>query len=300
MRTNYNSPLAPDVLGPAPEFPIESNIARYDLGPENIKVLCREFINQREQKPEERFGFYLIDGKNVFSNLGRYVESTVLDEYFHNSPEQMRREYGPYDNHSEFLVGIDQENEVPTGSMRVILPSEIGQKSLNDLRRTKLNISPETVYSAYNIDPEKCLDVAIVAVMRDYRGDRADNLQSLLLYRALYVRYISDPKYSHVVAIMDLVAKRSIDRYKVPFRPILDTEPFSYLESPLSQAIIAQTSEFFPQVNYWQQRFEQDAKNGDNEDEKGFRAAVMKNLKDGNDIDRMLASEITVNHVQEI
>jgi hypothetical protein len=299
MRTNYSThPIAQEGLGPPPELPIESTIANYDLAAEKIKVLCREFIRQREQKAEERFGFYLIDGKNIFSNLGRYVESKVLDEFFKNSPEQLYKEYSPYDNHSEFIIGIDQENEVPIASMRVILPSEIGQKSLNDLQRTKLNISPETVYNAYRIDPEKCLDVAVVAVLRDYRGDRADNLPSLILYRAFFVQYISDPKYSHAVAIMDLDAKQSIDRYKVPFRPILDTEPFSYLQSPLSQAIVAQTSEFYPQVHYWQQRFELEAKNGDNEDEKGFRAAVMKNLKDGNDIDKMLASEFTVKHAQ--
>jgi hypothetical protein len=295
MKTNNNLPPAVHEESKPLEPSIESKISRYDLTQDEAKVLCGEFLSRREQKPEGRYGIYLIDGKNIFSDIGRYIESTVLYEYFKNTPEQLQKQYGDYDNYSMFLVGIDHETREPMGEMRIILPSELGQKSLNDLPKTDLKIYPETVYTAYDMDPDKCLDVATIAVAKSYRGKRGDNLTSLLLYRSLYVRFLKDPNYTHVVAILDLEAKNSIDKYKIPFRPILDTEAFSYLESPLSLALIAQTTEYYPQVDYWQRRLALEALDDEDEnaDEKQHRAAVMKMLKDGDNIDTMLASEIT-------
>jgi hypothetical protein len=299
MTTNKELTSTPQTRLEALELPNESKVARYDLDADHAAVLCRDFLKNRQDKPDGQIGCYLIDGKNIFSNLGRFVETTVLHEYFSNSPELMAREYGPYDNASSFLVNINHETEMPIGDMRIIEPSKVGLKSLNDLIRTPLRLSAEAVCAAYGMDQAKCLDVSTIAVIKEYRGERGDNLASLLMYRGLYAHFLADPRYTHAVTIMDVKAKKSIDKYKVPFRPILDTEPFSYLDSPLSLALIAQTSEFYPQVNYWQQRFEREVKEGDDSDEKGLRAGVMKMLKDGDFVDKLLGSEITIHQSQD-
>jgi hypothetical protein len=269
------------------------NVAQYDPSPEDTKRMCEEFLSSLEHGIEGRFGCFLLPGNDAFSNLGRAVESKVFEETFSNGPEIMEREYGPYDQNSVFFVGIDQEAGIPIASMRVILPSENGLKTLNDLQFTPLELTPEDVYGAYNINPAECLDVATVAVLEDYRGDEADNFPSLLMYRSLYAHFIANPRFSHAVTIMDVGAKKSIDKYMIPFKPILDTEPFSYLDSPKSAALIGQTSEFYPQVRYWQQKFDKEGQ-AEQDRRKQSLAGVMKMLMDGDFIDSLLASEITV------
>jgi hypothetical protein len=270
----------------------EEFLPSYDISLEEAKTLTAEFLASREQPIDSRFGCYVFDGNNPFSNLGRYIESTVFYGEFKNTPELMDEQYGPYEDVSSIFVVLDHENTQPVGALRIIEHADgIGLKSLNDLENSPLRISPELFYQAQDTSPEKCVDVATIAISEDYRGAKANHLPSLLLYRSLFLSVIDNPKFDHIINITDEAAEKNFKMLKFPFRSILNTDPFSYLDSKNSRALHAKTTEFYPQANYWHSLYKEEGeKNQDNK--KLMIAAGLKMLKDGDYIDEMLAPEI--------
>jgi hypothetical protein len=265
---------------------------RYDISPEEVEGLCAEFLSNREVKAESQFGCYQISGTDRFSNMGRFIERVVFEEEFNNTDDIMQEEYGPYEENSTFLVVVDHEKSMPIGVLRVIEHSDdTSIKSLVDLEKSPLQISPELFYEAYGTTPEKCVEAGTIAVLENYRGSKANYLPTLLMLRSLYISVISDPRFEYIVNIIDLKAEKRLRDLKLPFRPILDTEPFSYLGSTLSRAVYAKSAEFYPQVNYWQKKYEQESQE-EQDSRKALLAAGMKALKDGDFIDEMLAPEI--------
>jgi hypothetical protein len=267
---------------------------RYDISVEEAKELCGDFLSTREGKPEAQFGCYRVSGVDRYSNMARFVESKVFDEYFENKASFMAEQYGPYEDCSNYFVVIDHEAQLPVGAMRLIEYSESGSKSLVDLKEP-FGIEAEDIYEAYGIEPEKCADIATLAILKEYRGSRAHHLPSLLMYRSLYLTTLSNPDYSHTVAIMDVKAEEALHRLKFPFKPIFGTEPFSYLDSPESRAIYAKNSEFKPQLNYWASKFEAEAPDGEEGNKSRLTAFAIKSLVQENGVsafDSMLAPEI--------
>ena len=173
-------------------------VARYDMKPEEAQMLCREFLNSPEtQAPDGKYGCFVIGADSNFSNLGRFVESTVFNETFDNTNELMHEEYSPYDQTSDFYVVVDQEAELPVGVMRIIKDSAAGFKSLDDLEKVKVGFTKEDVYQGYGVNPEKCADITTLAVLSDYRGSKAAYVPSLLMYRTLYLQILSNPEFDH-------------------------------------------------------------------------------------------------------
>jgi hypothetical protein len=246
---------------------------RYDMPVEEVRALSEEFIEQ-SATPEmlkQKFGCYIVSGKDPYSNLARCVEKEVFYETFNNTAELMDQEYGPYEEHSTFFVVMDHNNVQPVGVMRVIENSDKGLKSLVDLPHTQARsnegrvLTAETVYDAYGIDPNKCIDIATLAILKEWRGGREGRIPSLLLYRSLYLTVLRDRSaFTHAVSIMDIKAKKGLDSMHMPFRPILESEPFSYLDDSgaqgsLSQAIIAENHTFYPTLDGFQQEYDERA-----------------------------------------
>lgn len=243
----------------SPEAAAENNI-RYDMTEEEARQLCHNFLATPElDVPEGKFGCYEITADSDFSNLGRFVESTVFDETFDNTPELMDEQYSPYDQNSSFYVVIDHEAEMPVGVMRLIRNSEAGLKSLNDLEAAGVGFTKEDVCQGYGVNPDRCVDIATLAVLEDYRGVKAAWLPSLLTYRKLYQDILSSPDYDHVVAIIDQDAEKNLHTLKFPFEPMFGSDYFSYLDSPKSRAVIAKNSMFYPQLTYWTAKLKEEA-----------------------------------------
>jgi hypothetical protein len=235
-------PLAPEVE------PGEIN-ARYDMGPEEAKELCREFLAQPDLNlPNSKYGGYIIDATSPFSNLGRFVESSVFEDEFGNGSEVMREEYTPYDAASEFYIAIDHEAELPIGVMRVIKPSEAGLKSLNDLEKIDVGCTGEEVCESYGVDPSRTADIATLAVLPDYRGSETGYLPSLIVYRMLWPQVIANPDYDNIVTIIDKKAEKNLQTLRFPFEPVFDGKYFSYLDSPESRFLLAKNAAFYPQL----------------------------------------------------
>jgi len=260
---------------------------RYDLSPEEARLLCGEFLAGTENKPDAQFGCYVIGGTDDFSNLGRFVESTVFLEAFGNTPELMAEEYGPYEESSEFFVVVDHDSEMPIGVLRTIRNSEAGLKSLKDLEQTPLALDPDAVCEEFGIDPDKCIDVGTLAILPEFRARVGNILPSLLLYRTLYVRCLSNPDYDHVVTIIDQAAEKNLHKLSFPFKPI-DERYFSYLDSPQSRALYGINKEFYPSVSRRQAELEEQA-GEEQASAKHWYAMMLDGLANGTHLDEMLA-----------
>jgi hypothetical protein len=83
---------------------------RYDLTKDKIGQLCQEFLVQNPQMHDSRFSCFWIDGRDKFSDLGRYVEGEAFKETFNNGPARMTKEYGPYEDFSIICTVIDRQS----------------------------------------------------------------------------------------------------------------------------------------------------------------------------------------------
>ena len=75
----------------------------YDLPAEAAQQLASELLNERPPTGDARFVCYMLDGTDPSSNIGRQVEGVVFNQTFHNDPEEMACEYGPYAEQSIFF-----------------------------------------------------------------------------------------------------------------------------------------------------------------------------------------------------
>lgn len=273
------------------QLPKEVAIPRYDMESFEAGRLCTEFLNTEEALRGTKLGCYKFEAESEFSNLGRYVESTVFYETFGNNPKLMEQEYGPYENASEFYVVIDHEQRSPVGVMRIIKPSEAGLKSLVDLNKINIGFTQEDVYREYDLDPAKCVDIATLCILPEYRGSNGDFTPSKLMYRTLYLSILNNPNFDHVVTIIDKKAERNLKTLKFPFEPIFDSDYFSYLDSPESHLLIAENALFYPELAVWVEKLRTEATETDS-DLKTFIAETINSLINTTDLDDMLAKSV--------
>lgn len=259
---------------------------RYDLSFEEAQALCGDFLRTQETLPKSSLACFSLDGNNPYANLGRFVESTVFLQTFGNTPQMMETEYGPYEAASDIFVVVDLELALPIGALRVIKNSSGGLKTLNDLERTPLGLNQAEVCNQLDIDPERCVDVGTLAVLPEFRARGGNVLPSLLLYRSLYAKYLSDPNYDNVVTMIDRRAERNLYRLSFPFRPI-DERYFSYLDSPASRALYGVNREFYPAVNGRRLELEQECAESESL-EKEWKAAMLDGLANGTNLDEMI------------
>lgn len=233
----------------SPETESDDVAARYNMTPEEARELCQEFLAQPDLNvPGSKYGGYVIDASSKFSNLGRFVESSVFEDEFGNGSEVMQQQYAPYDEASEFYVAIDHEAGLPIGAMRVIKPSEAGLKSLVDLENTGAGFTGKEVCERYGLNPHRTADIATLAVLPDYRGPETGYLPSLVVYRMLWPQVIASPDYDHIITIIDKKAEKNLQTLKFPFEPIFDGKYFSYLDSKESRFLLAKNAVFYPQL----------------------------------------------------
>jgi hypothetical protein len=256
---------------------------KYDLPENRVNKLCAVFLRSVPFHPASRFGCYILDSQDKYSDLGRYIEGKIFNETFSNDPLLMMKEYGPYDTASTLFVVIDHETKMPVGSLRIIRPSKAGLKSLVDLASTPLQITPSQFYKEYSLNPRECVDLAIIAVERRYRGKKFDFIPSLLLYRTLYTQVLLDSRYAAVVSIIDKKPYHLLLNLGMPFKPIFDSHPFTYLNSGVSYAVFARTSDFLPSVSQKVKRYRWAPS-----PTKQYMRRMMQKLIDGKGLDHMM------------
>lgn len=193
--------------------PWEADWSAESLAEERINGMVSEVIPSEEVRAGRRFGLQIFDGQDPYSDIGRFVESTVFGEFFNHDLELMKQEYGEYDGASTFLVVLDYENSKPAGVLRMIKPSEAGLKSLKDLASpyARENVpNPwfqpgDTVESRLlemGNDLEHSIDIATMGIMPEYRSAHAMDGTSASLYSTC-VRWCIANNYTNWVAIVD-------------------------------------------------------------------------------------------------
>lgn len=156
-------------------------------------------------------------------------EADVFLKAYGNTAEQLADEYGPYDEASSFIAVSDDQGEV-VAAARLINPSPLGLKTIDDLGRDPWNIDGRRSARAAGLNIDNMWDVATFGVRKGAAG-------GMLLSAALYHAVIQGGNVNEmdgIVMIMDERARRlftSIGFYSHPFP---GARPGPYLGSPKS------------------------------------------------------------------
>jgi Acetyltransferase (GNAT) domain len=219
-----------------------------DVGREELGEVVDELVARRQ--PSEPFGAYVVRSDDPAAELGRTVERAVFREVFGNTPELLATEYDRYERASVFIVVLDHRRRVPAGTMRVILPSPAGFKSLDDVVRVwgePVDDVLARVDSSWDL--ERVWDLATLAVAREYRGEAALGLVTTALVQSLTMAG-QRCGVRRCVAILDVPVLRMLQwRMGRPFEqfPGLDSRP--YLGSPASGAVWNDASRWNAQLS---------------------------------------------------
>jgi hypothetical protein len=202
----------------------------------DLQELAAEVI-EREGRSSTPFGLYVIASTDPAAELGRSVERAVFGEFFDETPELLAEEYDRYEPASVFLVVIDHLRRLPVGVLRIILPSPHGFKTLDDLERVwEVSAEDAIARTGVTFDPERCWDLATLAVMPDYRRSSTGGLISMALMQAIVaLAHHNDIPLGVTVfdvVVFDLV-QATCGR---SWTAIPGLEPRRYLGSPLSVA----------------------------------------------------------------
>ena len=222
---------------PSPE------ILGLDWSPESfdssrIDTLVGNLIPNQDCRGGRSFGVHIVEGSDEASDIARFIESTVFDEYFDNDVNTMKQEYSQYDPSSTFLLVLDYDNVKPVGVVRLIKPSAAGLKSLNDLVRTDSPWYREGDTTTRRMaeigdDPNHTIDIGTMAVMPNYRSKHAGNGASAALYSTC-VQWSIANGYNYWVTIVDKKIYTDMQSWGEPFQPFDGAEFRSYLDSPAS------------------------------------------------------------------
>jgi hypothetical protein len=181
------------------------------------------------------FGLHVIPSTDPAAELGRAVEREVFGDVFGNSPELLEAEYRPYEPASVFLCVLDHRRLVPTGAMRLILPSPHGLKSVVDIEHIwRTRVEEVLDPTGRGFDRDRCWDIATLAVSKEYRRAAAEGLSSAALYQAA-VMIAQACNVRWYVAVLDVRVLRLISlTMGRPFTRFDGLEPAPYLDSAAS------------------------------------------------------------------
>ena len=166
-------------------------------------------------------------------DAARQVEARVFLEAFGNTPELMKREYGPYEGRSRFLVVIDDERTSALGAARLIVAAASPVKTLVDVARAPWDLPVADSLAAAGLAPGTVWDVATLAVDRPYRAGSAGAEVTLALCHGIW-RFARHCGVTGLVTILDDRVRRLVRAMGLPWHPMAGATSRPYLGSPAS------------------------------------------------------------------
>ena len=126
--SDRGGPLLPDFGSSMAGITLtEAANTQYRLGPQDVVELTSQLLNRFDPLIERAVAAghsslcVAIDGIDPLSNLGRDIEQRAFETLANNlPPEVMSEEYGPYEDRSLFLIGIDLEKREARATLRLI------------------------------------------------------------------------------------------------------------------------------------------------------------------------------------
>ncbi|MGZ6929693.1 MAG: hypothetical protein ACXVK4_04100 [Acidimicrobiia bacterium] len=209
-------------------------MADVDLVQAELRELASTLVDATGD-PTETFGVYFLDPDADAAALPRHVEHVVFDEWFGNSPELLAAEYGPYEASTIFITVIDHRRRLPAGMGRVILPSELGFKTLHDIEaRWGEPLGGVLERTGRDWDITRIWDFATIAVMPEYRGKATDGLIMLsMLQTGSQGLIMTGGRFMICVLDVNVWQYFNATMYDA-FEPYPDVAPIEYLDSPAS------------------------------------------------------------------
>jgi len=209
--------------------------AAVDTGDTALRRLARQVRAPEATAP---LGVYLFHSGDPGAALARHVERVVFLETFGNTPELLAKEYEPYDEASMFICVVDHLRSLPAGTMRILVPSESGFKTIHDAAPVwGESIQTMAMRTGLDIDLARTWDIATLAVAPEYRGKATMGLVSMGLYQALA---LASPRYGidWLLAILDVPVFRMIRwRLRMPMAGFQGVTARPYLGSPASMPV---------------------------------------------------------------
>jgi hypothetical protein len=170
-------------------------------------------------------------------------EAEVFGRVYGNTREQLRDEYGPYEAASVFIVLADDSGDV-LGACRLIRPSGLGLKSLDDAARPPWSLDVARSARAARLDLSQTWDVATLGCRRGLKG--AGKLASAALFHGLVLVMRANEVRSAVMIIDErvraLLASAGMTGHTLP-----GAQPARYLGSAASTPVYRHCDEAFDQ-----------------------------------------------------
>lgn len=173
----------------------------------------------------------------------RDCEAEVFLRVYGNTRQQLEDEYGPYEEASVFIALADDRGEV-LGACRLIRPSVLGLKSLDDATRPPWSLDVARSARAARLDLSQTWDVATLGCRRGLKGP--GRLASAALFHAL-VQVVRVNQVRSAVMIIDervraLLASAGMTGHTLP-----GAHPARYLGSAASTPVYRHCDEAFDQ-----------------------------------------------------
>lgn len=197
------------------------------------------------------FGVYVLDSTSGAHDLARQVENEVFAEIFDQTPDQMLKEYSPYDEASRFLMVIDHHRSQIAGVCRVVEHSALGFPTLNDMAALPgwdIPVSEIERREGLKIDLAKSWDFTTLAVRKHYRKGSDGPFVSLALFHALHwsclVNQIDLGFIIFDTAVLSMLHEMGLHF----FRAIDGLESKPHMGSPSSVPCIAPAADVVPMI----------------------------------------------------
>lgn len=241
---------------------------RYDLDDQTMKHIIASAIESRGHNHEGEISYFEVGSDHPLANVGRTIECRVFKERFGNTPNEMLREYSPYDSSSRFFIAVDGQSSQPVGVMRAIENGPNGLKILHDFSREHsayealpqyggkpIVIDEEMLAQAHGISSlDDCWELGTIAIMPGYRNSQQSfykqGVISAQLIRSLYLSARSRG-IKHMIAAMDTRPYEKMVKgfLGLPYEPLANTPPFEYLGSDSTQLIYGHVPEFYGEMS---------------------------------------------------
>jgi hypothetical protein len=196
--------------------------------PEGLRALAAQLAGGAP----EPLGVYALRPTEPGAALARSVETRALAEAHHGSSPDV---FAPYDHASLLLCVLDHQRQLPAGMVRLVLPSKLGLKTLNDLG-SSFSIDADQLFEAcgFDYDPNHTWDVATMAIGPAYRAAAFSGLVTMALCQAISVLG-ARLSFPWALTILHVPVLRMLQwRLHRPFHEFEGVEPHPYLDSPAS------------------------------------------------------------------
>jgi hypothetical protein len=172
----------------------------------------------------------VFDPTGAELRAARDCEAEVFLDHYGNTAEQLSDEYSPYDPTSVFVALLDTSGDA-LAACRLITPSLVGLKSINDVARPPWQVDGARAARAAGMNLAETWDVATIAVRKHARSVRP--LAAASLYHGLWAAARANHAKS-IVMIIDERARRLLSAVAITTTALPGTRPGPYLGSTTS------------------------------------------------------------------